>query len=274
MRCLLWRSTGFIFRIFISQKVVSCFDRNVVLDALVKWVRDFRGKKIGEGLVFQPDLIFATGDIAYSGKEHEYEEATKFLDKLLEAAAVERTHLFVVPGNHDCDRALGLGLARSLAKQEFDQYFERKHPKPQITQKQRAFVNWYNKYFSDISRSFPENSTCEVIQNVEVNGHTLAILQLNSALFCQGDDDERKLWIGRRCLMDAEEQLKQNDKAKLKIALVHHPLHWLHEDDLGHVKPILQSSVDIVLQGHLHTADAENVSGVQGKALYLTAGAK
>jgi len=42
------------------------YDGDVVLRALVKSVKDFRdrGRK--------PDLIFATGDVAYSGKSEEY----------------------------------------------------------------------------------------------------------------------------------------------------------------------------------------------------------
>jgi 3',5'-cyclic AMP phosphodiesterase CpdA len=63
------------------------YDRDVVLKALVRSARDFR--KQGRA----PDLIFATGDIAYSGKPAEYELATKFFNDLLEAAALSRVKL-------------------------------------------------------------------------------------------------------------------------------------------------------------------------------------
>ena len=85
------------------------YDRDVVLGALVrsvKWFRDNRGRR--------PDLVFATGDVAYAGKTKEYEVATKFFDDLVAAAGVERRQLFVVPGNHDVDRKMGTGLARTL----------------------------------------------------------------------------------------------------------------------------------------------------------------
>ena len=77
------------------------YDRDVVLRALVqsvKFQREERGRS--------PDLIFATGDIAYSGQAKEYEIATRFFDDLLEAASLEKRFLFVVPGNHDVDRDL------------------------------------------------------------------------------------------------------------------------------------------------------------------------
>ena len=88
------------------------YDRDVVLRALIKSVENYRAG--GRA----PDLLFATGDIGYSGKTEEYRAATVFFDDLREAAGVEKHRLFVVPGNHDVDRDLGVGLARTLASRE------------------------------------------------------------------------------------------------------------------------------------------------------------
>ena len=57
------------------------YDRDLVLRALVHSVAWFRehGRT--------PDLIFATGDIAHSGKAAEYAPATVFFDALLGAQA-------------------------------------------------------------------------------------------------------------------------------------------------------------------------------------------
>jgi 3',5'-cyclic AMP phosphodiesterase CpdA len=88
------------------------YDRDVVLGALVRAVRRFRER--GRS----PDVVFATGDVAFSGKSGEYEIATAFFDEVLDAAGLERRDLFVISGNHDVDRDLGVGLARSLASRE------------------------------------------------------------------------------------------------------------------------------------------------------------
>ena len=82
------------------------YDRDVVLRALVESVKRFRANS------HAPDLVFATGDIAYSGKADEYKLATQFFDDLLDATGLDRRHLFLVPGNHDVDRSLVPGLAR------------------------------------------------------------------------------------------------------------------------------------------------------------------
>src|SRR6478736_2618334 len=121
------------------------YDRDVVLKTLVKSVRYFR--EHGRA----PDLIFATGDIAHGGKPAEYELATKFFDDLLDAAKLEKRQLFVIPGNHDVDRTLGVGLARTLtSREDSDSYFNPQLPKPQLAQKMAALLYRHDAYVNSI----------------------------------------------------------------------------------------------------------------------------
>ena len=94
------------------------YDRDVVL-------RRWSGRcAVSEEQGRQPDLIFATGDVAHSGGQGEYEAATDFFDALLAAAGVEKRRLFVIPGNHDVDRDGRPCLLRTLAtREEADAYF-------------------------------------------------------------------------------------------------------------------------------------------------------
>jgi tetratricopeptide (TPR) repeat protein/predicted phosphodiesterase len=242
------------------------YDRDVVLGALVNSMKAFRAK--GR----RPDLVFATGDVAYAGQANEYESATAFFDALLTAVGLERRQLFVVPGNHDVDRKLAAGLARTFeSREQADTYFNNKVQKTHITQKQRNFVRWYNRYFKHI-RVFPKNSTCGPVEVVDIRGLKIGILPLNSALFCEGDDDHEKLWIGRRCLDPAIKKLQEKG-ASLKVALMHHPLDWLNSLERANIKSALQSEVDFVLRGHLHETDADSVTGIGGQTLHLAAGA-
>jgi hypothetical protein len=61
--------------------------------------------------------------------------------------------------------------------------------------------------------------------------------------------------------------------AALNIALVHHPLEWLHDAERANIRTELQSHVDLILRGHLHESDVESVAGVMGDALHMAAGA-
>lgn len=74
------------------------YDRDVVLKALVQSVAEYRERGLSA------DLIFATGDVAHSGKAAEYDLADRFFKDLLQAAGLSKSHLFVIPGNHDIDR--------------------------------------------------------------------------------------------------------------------------------------------------------------------------
>jgi predicted MPP superfamily phosphohydrolase len=49
------------------------------------------------------DFVAITGDIAFSGKKEEYDEARVFLDKLKKRLP-KGTEFLAVPGNHDVDR--------------------------------------------------------------------------------------------------------------------------------------------------------------------------
>jgi predicted phosphodiesterase len=244
----------------------DAYDRDVVLRALVQSVARFRER----GRV--PDLIFATGDVAYSGNAAEYELATTFFDDLLVAAGLDRRQLYVVPGNHDIDRDGGTWLKRTLeSREEADAYFRPGAPLIHLQLKQHAFRDWYNRYFDGI-RSLPEDSSCGPVEAVEVNGIRLGILPLNVTLFCQGDDDHEKLWLGRRCLDTALQQLHALD-THCNVALMHHPLDWLHAIERGNIKATLQRHVDFLLRGHLHETEIEALVTAQGGTLSLAAGA-
>jgi tetratricopeptide (TPR) repeat protein/predicted phosphodiesterase len=242
------------------------YDRNVVLNALVASLRRFQDQ--GHGA----DLVFATGDIAQSGKASEYAAATDFFDAVLKELGLGRNRLFVVPGNHDVDREEGLGLLRSPDSGEnADKYFQPDRAKHHITSKQAAFLAWYNGYFDGIRR-FPERTTCGPVETVDLPDGRVGVLPINSALFCQGDDDHGKLWVGRRCLEAALAALKAQ-KPDLSVALLHHPLDWLHDEEGTNIKAALERDVDLILRGHLHRSDAAASLGVAGEALHIAAGA-
>lgn len=248
-------------------KTGDAYDRDVVLRALIAAVTRFR--KEGR----QPDLIFATGDIAYSGKASEYTLAEQFFDELLKSAGLPRKCLYVVPGNHDVDRAIAKGLNhRFESNEEFDDAFapdsEHHHFK-----KFSAYREWYNAYFSGI-RSCPENTTCTPFDDIEINGQPLSILLLNSALLALENEnrDCGKLWLSRRWLGAALSKHAPDDKY-LRLALLHHPLDWLHVDERSNIKSSLFSHVDFMLRGHLHETDAEGIATAADSVLLLAAGA-
>ena len=243
------------------------YEREVILKALVESVERFRKKNR------KPDLVFATGDIGNSGKPGEYALATEFFDRLLAAAGLSRDRLFVVPGNHDCDRSGGEWLLRTLeTREQADRYFAPNAEKLHLVKKQTAFIDWYDSYFAPTGRKFPRDSTCGPIETVSAGDWRIAVLPLNSALFSQDDSDHAKLWIGRRSLEAALNALDAED-ADLRVALLHHPLSSLSDVERASIKTLLQERVDFVLRGHLHENDLEQIMTASGGALHFAAGA-
>jgi hypothetical protein len=78
------------------------FDRRLVLRVL----REDLAGATGRGCP-RLDAIFVTGDVAWSGAEAEYREAAAWLGETAEKVGVGRDQVYVVPGNHDVDRAAG-----------------------------------------------------------------------------------------------------------------------------------------------------------------------
>jgi predicted phosphodiesterase len=244
----------------------SSYDRNVVLDALIEVVERYRkrGRK--------PDLIFATGDIGSRGQASDYELAGTFFDSLLAAADVEKSRLFIVPGNHDVDRTKVQSLCRTYpSAAHADNEFCTNENLPHISYGQRAFVDWYNQYFTGI-RAFSENTTCGPVEVVDVDDIKISVLPLNSALFCRGDDDYGKLWLGFPCLKSVD-GIVRGGQADIRIGLIHHPLDWITVLEKAKVKAKLPSVANVILRGHLHDTDVESCAGITGTVLHLAAGA-
>lgn len=121
-------------------------------------------------------------------------------------------------------------------------------------------------------RELPLTTTYGPAKGVDICGLRIAVLPLNSALFCLINDDYNKLVLDRRCLQKAIDQVKRHD-VHLRLALVHHPLDWLSDIERSNIRASLQDVMDVVLRGHLHETDAESAVARSGVALHLAAGA-
>src|SRR5258708_4474177 len=67
------------------------------------WLRNLETLLAEEGRIH---FVFFSGDAAQSGSPGEYAEVTDFCHALGEELGIGLDRLFVVPGNHDIDRAV------------------------------------------------------------------------------------------------------------------------------------------------------------------------
>src|SRR4051812_7534084 len=97
-------------------------DRSETNTFLTDLLRDIEQRAV-QGL--KPDLVFVTGDLAFSGQRAQYDAVRAFLKRLAEVTCLPEGRLFVVPGNHDLDRARvsrsAFALVRDLHQQQSEE---------------------------------------------------------------------------------------------------------------------------------------------------------
>jgi hypothetical protein len=94
-----------------------------------------------------------------------------------------------------------------------------------------------------------------------IDGLRCGVVCLNSAWLSAGENERHHLVISRAQLDSCLECL---EPSSLTIALAHHPLSWLEDQDSRIVRDRLDSSVDVLLTGHVHEDDSRLTAGPAG----------
>jgi 3',5'-cyclic AMP phosphodiesterase CpdA len=247
------------------------WDRRATLRALITKVRDLKK----EGLA--PDLVFVTGDIAWSGKPKEYEQATRFfheLNKVLELDPKDRW--FLVPGNHDVDRSriksAHRAITTSLQDEATVEELLLRDPDSlrSLSTRLDAYYNFAASFLGPARALQPDRPWRTDVRDFD--GVSIGILQLNSAWIAEGGKaDQANLIVGEAQVREA---LDATPDAFLRIALMHHPLRNLREFDANRIKARLSKSrgAAFFLRGHLHLNDTESQQSPDGHLLEISAG--
>lgn len=264
------RPLRFLHMSDIHLRAGDTYAQDVVLDALVRSFAEG-----GELCERRPDIIFCTGDLAHSGKPAEYTQVARFFEALLRATEVPRERLFVVPGNHDLDRAQvskRLQLVLS-SRDEVDDFFGPADPAGREFAFRRflGFADFQRDHLSlllDAGRPY-------LVARCRVGDRVIEVLGLNTAWLAHEDAVQGKLVMGERLVREALDGLDagKSEVSALRVALFHHPLDWLCDFERDAIKGLLLERCDFLLHGHLHSQRPEVVVGPEGSAVILAAGA-
>jgi len=251
------------------------YDSATVLENLWEDIGE-RCQRISQDL---KDLDFAclTGDLAYHGTKEEYQViGEEVLPKLLAATGLDKTRLFVVPGNHDIwqkkvtEAAIGAKekllidskgrstpITNALTKaEEREVYFPRLE----------AYHDFFQHTLGHIE--LDEEGYFYVHLIAPPSGITIAILGLNSAWLSYGGESDRgKLVLGE---YQVNKAIRKAGEAHpdLLIALNHHPFEWLADNFDRQQVELLLRQCHFVLQGHRH----RNKAYREDTLLYILAG--
>lgn len=251
-------------------RVGQTWDQRTTLTALIRKLAELRDKGLS------PDLIFVTGDIAWSGKKDEYEQAERFFAQVMEVTEVPRERWFVVPGNHDVDRSLIGPFEKPILDSlksagDVEKLLENKPTLNLLASRLSEFYAFTFRFLGPARGWLPDKPWR--VDSPEVNGVSVGVVQMNSTWAGGTDDDDRdRLIVGQAQVRDA---LTAVDDTHVRVALLHHPLVALREFDRESIDGLLASKTGthFLLRGHLHKSKSLQTISPDGDYFEISAGA-
>mgnify|MGYP001282617038 CR=1 FL=1 len=203
------------------------------------------------------DGILVGGDIAFSAQPAEYEIADAWLEQVCRAGGCDISRVWVVPGNHDIDRAiLTVSFARSdfrqavlsCAPQSIDKALNDRLARDPAAPGLMAALTEYNEFAGRWGPcSFSAAHPHWFDDTLSVGDADVRLTGLNSVLVSDTHDgfinDRPTLVLGTwQCSLP-------RGNRRIHIAFCHHPPNWLRDWEL--VEPYLLRA-HLLLFGHEH----------------------
>jgi len=246
------------------------FDSNVVITALLD---DIAKRREFAPELNNIDLIFITGDLAYSGKESEYKLVHSFIDELMKITGVVKQSIFMIPGNHDVDRSKISDESRTIInklgnEQAVNDLLANSIDLEIIMKRLDGYGQFFKEHFNG-DLEFDQNHYFYVTQK-SISSKNISILGLNSAWAAGSDQDQYNLFLGERQVREA---IKHAGSTDLCFVLMHHPFKWLRDSDADICEPLLLDKNNIILHGHLHKTGITLQKTPSASSIIIGAGA-
>ncbi len=244
------------------------------------------------------DLLCFTGDLAFSGRDHEYgsmDEArpglftvSELMSRTIAALGLSRDQVFVVPGNHDIDRDISAeswaefrklnGTGTRADADLLSLWMCGGEPprgyQPELRElvlaRQAAYRGWVQRHFGTRLLPRVERQAARPPQghpnlgyrhSMRIGGHDVHILGLDSAWLAGDDHDAGKLWLTDDQVLRAATNHEGRELAGFRLALMHHPPGEIADGE--NTEKLLADRVDLLLRGHLHEAAVRTVGDPQ-----------
>lgn len=234
--------------------------------------------KIGEAIVpygheNESIVLLLTGDISFSGKKEEYDNAKVLLDEIIKKIQLQNgvePHVIMVPGNHDCDFDIKDKAVRDtrdtiidkVKKGDYSEIKDECYASCQKTQENyKTFEAKYMQYESEYLGGLLKKI------KLAVNDKEIYFFCLNSSWMSQLHEEEGKLFFPVQRL-DGTVLPVRGD---LIISVLHHPFSWFNVKDRLELKNFLEKNSDIIITGHEHVESKEVRDNLKDKTTeYIT----
>lgn len=232
-----------------------------------------------EALEIKPDLLVVSGDLARAADQSDaYDNFLDFILKVVEITGLDESRVVMCPGNHDVSRnAVGPNLPavrewrdKALNRDDANQLHVDAAYSAHVF---RTFSGYYA-----LADSFAREAIVKTGQSFtsyyfrEFGLFVIAFntATLSSAGLVSGRDDERKLVLPERAIIEAMSAVPKDAHV---LVTGHHPTSWLNENNEDTVRRLLGKSASMYLCGHIHLARPETVTGILGNCYYAQTGA-
>lgn len=203
--------------------------------------------------VESPVFVAITGDFTQRAESAEFQQALAFLkgicDRKILNKTIEKSDIFMVPGNHDV-------------------VFTEKTPKERF----QNYISFYNEFFDSSRPTLSAHKALSITQlhKLEKEGSKVLIAEINCCMYVQKDTiDESRGQVASDAIAKLREELISHEQSGdldeyIKIALIHHHVvlipsfieSWRGVDSVVNAKNLLELlseyNFHIVLHGHKH----------------------
>jgi predicted phosphodiesterase/energy-coupling factor transporter ATP-binding protein EcfA2 len=247
-------------------------DITIVLQALFNDIGNMNEKI--DFILFNGDLI-NNGSLG-AGDNGEYRLAEeKFIKPLLKATGLTKDRFFLVPGNHDVNRnAIKKWIDADLtdkfnSRDELNAFIDCLEENKTLFARLKDYHEFVREFHSNHQNLITQNELFSTYV-FEHEGIKIGFACLNSSWGAfGGPGDLGKLLVGERQVDNALNDLRRCD---IKIAMIHHPLEWLKEFDRESIHGLLITNFDLVLTGHIHSPNSNQLTNSSGKSVFVKAG--
>jgi len=219
-------------------------------------------------------ILLFRGDIAFSGKRSEYEQASRFSQGLKSAFMSyggPDVAVVIVPGNHDCDfdresdtRHMALSnMTKSLAALSLSGDIVR-----QCVAVQDEFFTFLAQETGMPSLSTPNRLF--YTSEHDFDGFRLRLNSYNTSWLSQKHEHQGELLYP----VDAVAPLISSlPHANIVLSLLHHPYNWFASNNGRDLKKLVEATSDVVLTGHEHEVEIYSKVSLSGPELKYLEGA-
>lgn len=219
-------------------------DRKLLITDLKEIVQE-TGKSI--------DAIVVTGDITFKAHQDEFSAAANWFKEIANINGIDESKIFVVPGNHDIDRAVADDYLLSSFRESLTKLQEPAKNHRFVASLQNEGTKQLILKTMQNYNQFAKQYNCEVelpsrpfwTHHLKINdNYQLCLNGLTTTFFSSSDDDVQRLYLGEfQAYFEVE-------KGIINLAMFHHPKDWLGDGDK--FDDLLADNAQIWLSGHKH----------------------